>query len=207
MSVPRTAFHDPLRLHQRIDAAVHHVRAQWTFNKLRGLFRPNERLLNLGAGDCLLSARLREEFHCDVVNVDIQDSSLAPTERVRLYDGSRLPYADRTFDSILLLHVLHHCRDQEAVAREVRRVCRGRVVVVEDANCSPVGLAILRGFHRYLEKVEDMPAADCFFRTPQGWKEFFRRSGLSVRQMLRWRFYLSVLPPGNVVFELTPVAV
>ncbi|QFP76565.1 class I SAM-dependent methyltransferase [Deinococcus sp. AJ005] len=50
-----------------------------------------------------------------------------------LYDGSTLPFPDRSFDVVLLAFVLHHCPHPAAVLREAARVSR-RVLVLEDGN-------------------------------------------------------------------------
>jgi ubiquinone/menaquinone biosynthesis C-methylase UbiE len=51
-----------------------------------------------------------------------------------LYDGLTLPFADESFDVVLLAFVLHHCPDPLAVLREAVRVSRGRVLVLEDGD-------------------------------------------------------------------------
>ena len=48
-------------------------------------------------------------------------------------DGEILPYADKSFDLVILIGVLHHLRDQSACLHEVRRVLRkgGHVFICE----------------------------------------------------------------------------
>lgn len=54
-----------------------------------------------------------------------------------LYDSVRLPFADATFDAVLLAFVLHHCPDPAAVLCEAARVSAGRVLVLEDGDGFP----------------------------------------------------------------------
>ena len=61
---------------------------------------------------------------------------------VDVFDGKTLPYADRSFDAVLIVDVLHHTEDPAALLQEARRVCRG-VVILKDHLADP-WLAVAR---------------------------------------------------------------
>nr|WP_276325505.1 methyltransferase domain-containing protein [Deinococcus radiopugnans] len=94
-----------------------------------------------------------------------------------LYGGAVLPFADRSFESVLLAFVLHHCPDPQATLREAARVCGGPVLVLEDGD------DILPG---RLERLTDAlvnlefghPHAE---RSRAGWLDLFAACGLGVR--------------------------
>ena len=190
---------------EKLDVMVHRARAEWALGRLAPYLKPGEQVLNLGAGDGFLSRMIRERFNCNVTNVDVVDSALLPEEPVVVYDGEHLPFPDDSFDCVLLLHVLHHCLNQRQVARETARVCRGRAVVIEDTNRGKADLALLRWVHAYLEKMEDMPAAECHFRCPADWVGFFESCGLKLVSRTSWPLYMNFLPPGNQLYVLRPV--
>lgn len=59
---------------------------------------------------------------------DVYAQPLVHIPTVR-YDGDRLPFPDDSFDCVLLVDVLHHAEDAEAVLREAARVARKSVIV------------------------------------------------------------------------------
>jgi len=67
----------------------------------------------------------------DAVTLDY-DPTQRPADRPFICgDARNLPFADASFDAVLLLDVLEHIEDDRAVAREARRVARpGGVILV-----------------------------------------------------------------------------
>lgn len=72
-----------------------------------------------------------------------------PQGRVRFVvaDAARLPWPDRTFDSVVSVNALHHMTDIPGVLREIMRLVRpaGKIVL---ADFNARGLAILQRVHR-----------------------------------------------------------
>jgi ubiquinone/menaquinone biosynthesis C-methylase UbiE len=188
-----------------IERWVAGARARWALSKLAPFLAPSQRVLNLGSGDGVLSEMIRQRCCCEVVDVDIADMSLVRDHPPIVYDGRNLPFPPKSFDFVLLLHVLHHCPDHAQVIREAARVCRGAVLVIEDTHETDRDLFWLRMIHTYLDKVEDMPLADCRFLTPKGWIALFEHAGLRLETLRRWPRYMGFLPPGNHLFVLRPI--
>jgi ubiquinone/menaquinone biosynthesis C-methylase UbiE len=137
---------------------------------------PGSRILDLGGGWGFYAAPLRKRGHehlvLDVVNPGYQK---AP---VMLYDGSRIPFPDGSFDVTVLVTMLHHVPDPEALLKEVRRVTRQKVVVVEDLYHHAAGRFWTICRDRFLN-VEFMSHPHQF-RTDGGWRAFFKKAGFEV---------------------------
>jgi len=92
-------------------------------------------ILDHGSGDGRNKRRLRNILgsRLDYVAVDIEDSAEAlarPQDfEVISYDGRQLPFDSETFDAVLSVQVLEHCRYLDEVVAEMSRVCRpnGRI--------------------------------------------------------------------------------
>ncbi len=92
------------------------------------------RILDVGCGVGAFVRRLRE-FSQDVYGMDIDEERVrqgaAQLPNLALALGEYLPFADDTFDVVLLHEVLEHVTDDLATLREVRRVLRpdGKAVI------------------------------------------------------------------------------
>jgi len=94
-------------------------------------------ILDVGGGWGFYSEPLRRRGHhvtvLDVIKPGFQKSPVV------LYGGGKIPFADNSYDVSMLITVLHHISDIEEVFREVCRVTRRFVVVVEDLYNHPLG--------------------------------------------------------------------
>lgn len=86
---------------------------------------PGGRLLEIGAGSGWQARRLAALGYA-VTAVDVSDSSYAAGRvwPVLPYDGSRLPFADASFDAIFSSNVLEHVDGLAEFQREMQRVLR-----------------------------------------------------------------------------------
>jgi ubiquinone/menaquinone biosynthesis C-methylase UbiE len=103
-----------------------------------------ERALDVGAGTCLLEGRVGGTY----VAVDVEAGLLAPgADRVvALVD--RLPFRDRSFDSVVCVSVLQYVLDVEGALLELRRLVPpgGQIVVlVPNLAYAKHRLTLLRG--------------------------------------------------------------
>lgn len=99
----------------------------------------HETALDFGAGDgffcqqLLAAGAAREITPIDVV--ERRHSFVKP----RLYDGGALPFADRSFDLVYAVDVVHHCPDPMFALGEMAR-CTRRWLMLKDHNCGgPLG--------------------------------------------------------------------
>jgi ubiquinone/menaquinone biosynthesis C-methylase UbiE len=102
------------------------------------------RWLDCGCADGFYAAGLLEAGATEVVGTDIAADRVeeaaglwesTPCLSFVTQDAYTLPFADDSFDGVLLNEVMEHVADQDATLREVRRVLRdGGVVVVFSPN-------------------------------------------------------------------------
>jgi len=102
---------------------------------------PGRRLLDLGCGPGTLARRAAERFAAlHVVALD-PSRDFARGDVVRAA-GEALPLAGRSIDVAICLSSIRYVRDRAATLRELRRVVRGALVIVElDPDAAPAAVA------------------------------------------------------------------
>ncbi len=98
-----------------------------------------------------------KEFAPDVVSTDIIDVDWLDA----ICDAQALPFADASFDNIVMFDVLHHVERPRRFFEEARRVLRpgGRVVLMEPA-ITPVSRIFYTHFHPEPVVMADDPLTD-----------------------------------------------
>ncbi len=88
------------------------------------------RVLDVGCGDGTLDFVVTQQR--PDVSITGLDTLVRPNTRipVEAFDGRSIPYSDQTFDTVMLVDVLHHANDPLLLLREAARV--GKMVLVKD---------------------------------------------------------------------------
>jgi len=90
----------------------------------------NAHVLDVGCGSGDLAAlimRLRPDVRIEGIDVLVRPETAIP---VSAYDGSNIPFEEGAFDAAIVVDVLHHTDDPEAVLAEIARVAP--IVVIKD---------------------------------------------------------------------------
>ncbi len=83
-----------------------------------------------------------------IIGVDILKTKITPAKIGRspleftLADAHLLPFQDSVFDLIFLKDMLHHVDEPIKVLREIKRVCRTKIVIVEINRQHPVAMLV-----------------------------------------------------------------
>ncbi|MFT3773197.1 MAG: class I SAM-dependent methyltransferase [Minicystis sp.] len=100
-------------------------------------------ILDVGCGDGTVARRIAAAVGADrVAGVDIKVRPEVAIE-VTAYDGTLLPFPDRSFEAVTISDVLHHCEDPRAVLREALRVADRVVAIKDHFRFGPVSEKIL----------------------------------------------------------------
>jgi SAM-dependent methyltransferase len=116
------------RLHGR---SVHPRRVRVLGAHLEAVLPRDAKVLDVGCGDGLLAATIierRPDLRVEGIDVLVRADARIP---VTAFDGSVLPFPDRSFDEVMFVDVLHHTEDPNVLLREAARVSR-RGIVLKD---------------------------------------------------------------------------
>src|SRR5687767_9326952 len=90
----------------------------------------NAHVLDVGCGSGDLAAlvmQIRPDVRIEGIDVLVRPATAIP---VTEYDGCHIPFGDSSFDAAMVIDVLHHTDDPEAVLAEIARVAPQ--VIVKD---------------------------------------------------------------------------
>jgi len=157
---------------------------------------PDASVLDVGCGEGYVLDELVERGVRDVQGVDIVDIRRNKEHRFRFYDGVLLPFADRTFDLVVLSFVLHHVPNERkrGLIEEALRVSRAKVVIVEDTPSTGFDrLMNWRHGQSYRRKIKSTAAFG--FLTSGEWRWLFQGMGVDAETRPLSRFCRSILQP------------
>ena len=181
------------RVHGR---AVHSRRVRVLGRHLAPLLPERGRVLDVGSGDGRLAALVMEGrpgLRIEGVDVLPRADAVIAT---RAYDGRGLPFAEGEFDAALLVDVLHHAEDGQALLAEASRVAGGRVVLKDHFRTGLAAGPTLR-FMDWVGNRGHGVALPYDYRSPREWSALYERCGLEVERLVE-RLGLYPLPFGWV---------
>jgi SAM-dependent methyltransferase len=138
---------------------------------------PSARILDVGCGDGLISAVLqsrRPDLILRGIDVLPRNHTHIPVE---IFDGSLIPFADQSFDTVLFSDVLHHTPDPAILLREARRVS-AHSVLLKDHNRNGLAASARLRFMDYVGNSRFGVALPYNYWTDAQWRDAWQEIGL-----------------------------
>lgn len=119
------------------------------------------------------------------------------------YDGHTLPFADKSFDYVILINVLHHVDDLARVLTEARRVARLGIIIKDHYANNRFDFFTLT----MMERVGNLfwgISQPFHFLSEQGWEQLFSQTGLKQQQLLTrfqsYNWFMDIFMGRNLHF-------
>lgn len=136
-----------------------------------------------------------------IVGIDIQANRPSKIPR-KIYDGKKIPYPDDSFDTVMVLDVLHHTKDILPVLKEINRVTRKNIIIKDHMTYGRFS----RGLISFADYISNAPyGIKCAFNFPSSrrWKSYFDQLGLRIVERPRnLRFGLGISERYHPMFKL-----
>jgi len=160
--------------------------ARFKIKRIAEYISPKDKILDIGTGPGSVCLLMKREGYI-LTPIDVEDQTLSKEIKPEIYDGKNLPYKNASFDSALILTVLHHTPDPKEVLLEAKRVAK-KIVVIEDIYTNPL--------QKYLTYFVDSIVNLEFSGHPHSnksdneWKDVFIELGLKLKAAKYSRFLL-----------------
>lgn len=151
-------------------------RSEIVVQRIISYLRDSTNIIDIGSGTgdvaFLLGKRGKK-----ITPVDVGDFHGPRLVKTTIYDGKTLPFPNRSFDTALLLMVMHHTPDPEVVFSEAARVAK-EVVIIETSYTNPV--------NKFFTVVSDaignlrIEAFWNSYKTDSEWRKFFTNHGFKI---------------------------
>lgn len=157
-------------------------------------------LLDVGCGNGRIAWALEKKLGVKVVGVDklVQKNAVIP---VKKYSGQTLPFADNSFDAVLLVDVVHHEVEQKRLIREARRVSRKYVLIKDHYWENGLDKILLKWADDMGNKIYGI-ALPYKFLNLQTWENLFKDCGLKVIYCQKIRDFFLGISFKNILFKL-----
>lgn len=162
--------------------------------KIIAHIKPGSTILDIGSGNGLITKVLRENKYI-VTPIDIHAGQYDDSVKPVIYNGKKMPFADKSFNTGILLTILHHTNNQEEIISEAARVCR-QLIIMEDIYST-----LLQKYYTFfLDSFVNLFYSPCPHtnRLDQDWKNLFFKLNLNLEAV----YYKKLLGVQQVVYVL-----
>ena len=161
------------------EKAVHSRRVQALNDLLKPLVCNSKSVLDVGCGDGLLASLLSAslaETKFSGIDVLVREQTLIQVEH---FDGQIIPFADDSFDSVMMVDVLHHTEDASILLREAKRVAKKHIVLKDHTRNGLLAGPTLR-FMDYIGNAHHGVALPYNYLAKAQWDALFEKLELEV---------------------------
>lgn len=158
----------------------------WVRRKVAPFIRylkTSDKVLDVGSGNGLIAYYLQQQGF-EVTPLDVVDMAFDAAVQPIVYDGDTMPFEDQSYDVALILTVLHHTPQPEAILAETARVAR-KVIIIEDIYKNTLQKH-LTFFMDWLINL-GYSAAPHTNKDDKGWKDTFKNMQLDLQHTSQWR--------------------
>ena len=157
-------------------------RSEVIVNRIKPYIEKSNKIIDIGSGDGGVTYLLKK-LGRDMTPVDVNDFHGPRLVEPTIYDGNKLPFSDNSFDTALLLMVLHHTPDPKQVFSEAARVAK-EIVLIETSYTNFIN----KWFVVFIDILGNLQfrAFWSSYKTDEQWKSFFKNEGFQIADTAKY---------------------
>jgi len=174
-------------------------RSETVVSRIKPYIKKGIKLIDIGSGSGDVASLLQSQGF-EVTPVDVADFHGPRMIKTTIYDGKTLPFKDKSFDTALLLMVMHHTPNPEIVFKEASRVAK-EVIVIETSYTTKL--------NRYFTIISDAIGnlrLEIFWNSYKNnldWSKYFKSEGYAVTDTHQyWDRNFGLIPFLHILYYL-----
>ena len=173
-------------------------RSEVVISRIFPFLKDSKKILDIGSGTGDVAFLLGNHGK-DVTPVDVGDFHGSRLVKTIIYDGRKLPFPNNSFDTAMLLMVMHHTPNPEIVFDEASRVAK-ELVIIETSYTTPT--------NRWFTIVSDALGnlrLDAFwssYKSDSEWKELFTKKKFEIVKTQKYNDRNFGLPFLHIAYYL-----
>ena len=185
------------------DSRIAKLRARNIGEALLPYLKSGDEVLDFGCGSMTVARHIISKKKVKITGVDVVDYLKEDFKFIK-YDGGKLPFKNDSFDTVIAAFVLHHTENPEFYLKELKRVSRKKIILMEDTykNFLEKALTYIVDFiaNKMIHSGVKVPFN---FKSISEWRELFKKHKLKLTKMKRfYSHYHFILPTRNVIMIL-----
>lgn len=141
------------------------------------LLKHSKNILDVGCGDGKIdNYLLTQNSSISIQGIDVLVRSDTYID-VKEYDGKTIPYDDNSFDTVIVIDVLHHTDNPSALVGELKRVSSKYVIIKDHVQYGIISYLKLRMMD-YVGNAHYNVRLPYNYQTGKQWEEIFRENRL-----------------------------
>lgn len=173
-------------------------RSEVVVSRILPFLKNSKKILDIGSGTGDV-AFLLVEHGKDITPVDVGDFHGPRLVKTIIYDGQKLPFPDKSFDTALLLMVMHHTPNPEIVFDEASRVAK-ELIVIETSYTTPIN----RWFTIISDALGNLRSEAFWssYKSDSEWRELFAKKKFAIIKTQKYHDRNFGLPFLHIVYYL-----
>ncbi|MBU1199374.1 MAG: class I SAM-dependent methyltransferase [Nanoarchaeota archaeon] len=135
--------------------------------------------LDVGAFDGMMTKKIMQgnnKLKGKGIDILVPKKTYVP---VKKYNGKKIPYPDKSFDAILLIDVVHHAENPDALLKEAARVAKKYVIIKDHYYKGFIDKMILSAVDFIGNESFNIKVKFHFFKIDE-WKNILRKNKLKI---------------------------
>jgi len=168
-------------------------------DKLTPLLKDSKKVLDVGTGTGMIPhAILKNIPKIKFTGIDVY----LPKKKfisVKKYDGTKIPFPKNSFDTVMMVDVLHHTKDIKKVLEEVKRVTKRNIIIKDHYYNNKLELPKLKIFDYLGNKPYGVPTPYNFLKIEE-FNQLFKE--LNLKKVKVQKFKYMPFDVNQVIFKL-----